>query len=63
MKMQDVLTFNLRRLRKERGLTQGQLADLCESTITFIQHIETQRRWPHKSSIEIICKALGIEEH
>lgn len=47
-------------LRKERKLGQKELAERCEISVNALSQIETNVTFPHKKTIENICKALGI---
>lgn len=58
--MRDILGKNLLLFRKSRGLTQEQLAELCDSTYVNISAIENARRWPSPEMIEKIAGALKI---
>jgi transcriptional regulator with XRE-family HTH domain len=46
----NVFAANVRRLRKERGLTQERLAELADLHMTDIARIETQGRDPASRS-------------
>lgn len=55
----EVFAANVRRLRKERGLTQERLAELSDLHMTDIARIETQGRDP---GVKVIVKiARGLE--
>ncbi len=51
---------NIRRIRKERGLTQKQLGELVGASEAYIRAYESGRRNPKPSSIEKIAKALAV---
>lgn len=55
----DVFAANVRRLRKERGLTQERLAELSDLHMTDIARIETQGRDPGVKVIAKIARGLG----
>lgn len=46
--------------RKQRGLTQAQLAELTSFSRNHIQQIETARAVPSVAALLDIAKALGI---
>lgn len=46
-------------LRKERGLTQEELVDLCNISVRTIQRIETGEVTPRSYTIKTILNALG----
>ncbi|HSZ05727.1 MAG TPA: helix-turn-helix transcriptional regulator [Solirubrobacteraceae bacterium] len=55
----EVFAANVRRLRKERGLTQERLAELSNLHMTDIARIETQGRDPGVKVIVKIACGLG----
>lgn len=50
----------IKKLRKERGLTQAQMADLCCMTANGVSVLERGRSFPPSSTVERICSALHI---
>jgi transcriptional regulator with XRE-family HTH domain len=56
-----VFAGNLVRLRNERGLTQAQLAERADLSLTTIQGYEAGRQWPEKERVKILAKALRVE--
>jgi len=50
----------LRKLRKERGLSQEAFAGLCDLDRTYIGGIERGERNISLRNIEVIAKALGL---
>jgi transcriptional regulator with XRE-family HTH domain len=55
----EAFAANVRRLRKERGLTQERLAELADLHMTDIARIETQGRDPGVKVIVKIARGLG----
>lgn len=55
----DCLPENLRRIRKENGLTQEQLAEKAGCKRDTINKIENNNRIPEFETIINICKVLG----
>ncbi len=51
----------LKRLRKERGLSQEALALVCEIDRTYIGRIENMKRNPSLEILNKIAKGLGIK--
>lgn len=51
----------LRRLRKERGVSQEDLAERSELDRTYISLIENGRRQPTVSTLFAIADALGLK--
>jgi transcriptional regulator with XRE-family HTH domain len=52
---------NLRKLRKKRGLTQYDLADMTGISRRMIGHYETQAVQPPIENLELIAKALKVK--
>lgn len=40
----DIVRANIRKYRKEKGLTQQKLADACELSVDYIAEIESLKR-------------------
>ena len=60
MGLQDIFMTNIRQCRKQAGLTQEKLAELCNTDPGYIRQIESGRRFPSVSYIEKIAAALNI---
>lgn len=54
------LAKNIRQLRKQLGLSQEDLADLCGLHRTYVGSIEREERNATLSSIDALAKALKI---
>ena len=63
MTFQNVFISNVRLYRKERGLSQLKLAELCDSSQTYIAEIEVGKKFPSPGMIEKMASALGVESH
>ncbi|MCL2444053.1 MAG: helix-turn-helix domain-containing protein [Treponema sp.] len=63
MSLQQVFMANLRVFRKQAGLTQEKLAELCNSDPCYIRQIEGGRRFPSITYIENIAAALNIKPY
>ncbi|MDR2246114.1 MAG: helix-turn-helix domain-containing protein [Treponema sp.] len=50
----------MKKYRKQAGITQEKLAELCDTDPCYIGQIETGRRFPSISYIEKIAAALCI---
>jgi transcriptional regulator with XRE-family HTH domain len=55
--LKQVFIQNLKEFRKKEGLTQMKLAELCDTSASYIGEIEIGRKFP---SIEMIEKLAGI---
>lgn len=61
-KISEQLAENLKRLRKERKLTQHELAEKAGISRQSIHYIESQARWPSLEMVVILAKALKVPE-
>ncbi len=59
--LQQQVGENVRRLRREQGLTQQQLGYLTQTNSTYIVRLEHGRSNPSLLTLERIAKALGSE--
>jgi len=57
---ESTVTLNLRRLRKVKGLTQGDLADKSGLSRAAYRNIETGKSEPRVSSLQDIANALQV---
>jgi len=60
MNLQQIFIENLRRIRTEKGMSQMQLAEKCNTSANYISEIEMGRRIPSFEKIEKIAEALKI---
>jgi transcriptional regulator with XRE-family HTH domain len=58
----DCLAENIRNLRKQRGLTQAELAKKSDISLIFLQGIESKRKWLSPETARSIAKALDVTE-
>jgi len=61
LKLSEKLGMRIQELRKLRGLTQSELAELIDAEIVTISRIENGSRFPKKENIENIANALHAE--
>lgn len=52
----------IKTIRKQKKITQKQLAELCEISTNALCSIETGLSFPSKATISRICAALNIPE-
>lgn len=60
MDWNEVVAKNVRRLRKERGLTQEQLAHEVGIDLTYLGGIERGRRNPSVAIVGRLARVLGV---
>ena len=57
-----VLANRIKEIRKDRGITQENLAERTDLSIGSIAYMETARQWPGLESIAAIAEALEVPE-
>ena len=60
MSLQEDFINNLRRIRKNKKITQEKLAELCQTETSYIGQIEIGKRFPSINLIEKMANALDI---
>jgi len=50
----------IRSIRRQKGLTQNELASMCEITQTYLSQIESNSKEPNLSTLKIIGENLNI---
>jgi len=63
MTLQQIFIMNLKKKRKEQGISQMKLSIMCDTTSNYIGQIEMGRRIPSFEKIENIAVALGISSY
>jgi transcriptional regulator with XRE-family HTH domain len=63
MNLKQIFIGNLRKYRKEKGISQMRLAELCDTATNYIGEIEIGRRFPSLPLIEKIGLALDVEPY
>ncbi len=63
MSLQQIFIENLKKIRKERGLSQMTLSEKCDTTSNYIGQIEMGRRIPSFDKIEQIAAALNVSSY
>jgi transcriptional regulator with XRE-family HTH domain len=63
MTLQYIFIKNLKKFRKQRGISQMTLARLCDTSGNYIGEIEIGRRIPSFEKIEEIAAALQIPSY
>jgi transcriptional regulator with XRE-family HTH domain len=63
MGLRHVFIKNLRNYRKTRGFSQMKLAELCDSSTSYIGQIEIGNKFPSIEMIEKMAAALNVQPH
>lgn len=61
MSLEKTVIDNIKRIRKEKGITQEQLAESCNTATSYIGLMEIYKNIPKLSTIEKIANALKVE--
>jgi transcriptional regulator with XRE-family HTH domain len=61
MKLERLVIDNIKRIRKEKGISQEKLAEACNTATSYIGLMEIYRNVPKLSTIERIAEALGVD--
>ena len=61
MDLERIVIDNIKRIRKEKRITQEQLAEACSTATSYIGLMETYKNVPKLSTIEKISNALDVE--
>ena len=61
MDLERIVIDNIKRIRKEKHITQEQLAESCSTATSYIGLMETYKNVPKLSTIEKISNALDVE--
>ena len=61
MSLEKIVIDNIKRIRKEKGITQEQLAEACNTATSYIGLMEIYKNVPKLSTIEKIATALDVE--
>jgi transcriptional regulator with XRE-family HTH domain len=61
MELERLVIDNIKRIRKEKGISQEKLAEACNTATSYIGLMEIYKNVPKLSTIERIAKALDID--
>ncbi|TDW80957.1 helix-turn-helix domain-containing protein [Kribbella sp. VKM Ac-2566] len=61
MLLRQVIGSVFRRLRRERGITLRELAELAQVSVPYLSEIERGRKEPSSEILAAICRALDLE--
>ena len=60
MSIEHIVIDNIRRIRKEKGISQEKLAEYCDTSTSYIGLMETYKNIPKLSTIERIAHVLNV---
>jgi len=61
MYLERLVIDNIKRIRKEKGISQEKLAEACNTATSYIGLMEIYRNVPKLSTIERIAQALDVD--
>ena len=61
MYLERLVINNIKRIRKEKGISQEKLAEACNTATSYIGLMEIYKNVPKLSTIERIAKALDVD--
>jgi transcriptional regulator with XRE-family HTH domain len=61
MSLEKLVIDNIKRIRKEKRITQEKLAEACNTATSYIGLMEIYRHAPKLSTIEKIARALEVD--
>jgi transcriptional regulator with XRE-family HTH domain len=61
MEMMKIFVFNMKKYRKKKHISQMKLAEMLDTSTSYIGEIEINSRVPSLAMVERIAKALNIE--
>jgi transcriptional regulator with XRE-family HTH domain len=61
MYLERLVIDNIKRIRKEKGISQEKLAEACNTSTSYIGLMEIYKNVPKLSTIERIAKALNVD--
>jgi transcriptional regulator with XRE-family HTH domain len=61
MSLEKLVIDNIKRIRKEKGMSQEKLAEACNTATSYIGLMEIYRNVPKLSTIERIAQAMDVD--
>ena len=61
--LKELLTFNIKYYRYLNNMSQKKLAELCSFSARYLTDVERGKHTPIINKIEIIAKALNVEQY
>ena len=62
-KIQEILSYNIKKHREKLGLSQFKLAQLADISQSFLNCIESGTKYPGVVTLEKICSALKLKPY
>jgi len=59
----EILRFNIKKYRKEKGLTQERLSEMADISRDYLSNIERGKYTPSFKTIVALAEAIGIEPY
>ena len=59
--LRRILSKNIKSLRRQRSLSQVELAEKADISIPFLSNIERSNKWPHPDTLVKLAQALNVE--
>lgn len=63
MELRKIFIDNLKKIRKEKKFSQMKIAELCETSTSYIGEIEIGKKFPSVEMIEKLANALNIKAY
>lgn len=63
MELRKIFIDNLKAIRKEKKISQMKIAELCETSTSYIGEIEIGKKFPSVEMIEKLANALNIKAY
>lgn len=63
MRLNEIFGNNVKTFRYDRKYTQEKLAELTDTSVTYISQLELGHHTPSFEKLELLSKALQVEPH
>ena len=61
MNLNEIFAYNIKNFRFKKKYTQEKLAELTNTSVTYISQLELGHHTPSFKKLESLSKALGVE--
>ena len=62
LEVKTALSKNMIELRKRQKMSQAKLAEVIGKSVKTVNEIEVGKAWPDHATIQLIAKALSVDE-